>query len=71
MKIEYLSSSPAAERPRHWDELVDESFGAVDMGLIDGAKFNGEIRRASLGDLELDEVISDFEIAKDLPSHRT
>ncbi len=64
MKIEYLSSSPAAERHRHWEELVDELFGAVDMSIANAAMFNGEIRRASLGELELDEVVSDFEIAK-------
>ena len=39
------------------------------MSIANAATFNGEIRRASLGELELDEVVSDFEIAKRTRSH--
>jgi AraC-like DNA-binding protein len=69
MKIQYLSSTSAPDRHHSWEQLVDELFGAVDMSIANAATFNGEIRRASLGELELDEVASDFEIAKRTRSH--
>lgn len=69
MRIQHLSSASAPNRDRSWEQLVDELFGAVDMSIANAATFNGEIRRAFLGELELNEVASDFEIAKRTPSH--
>jgi AraC family transcriptional activator of tynA and feaB len=69
MKVEYLSSALAADRHRAWERFIDEAFGAVDMNITDAKTFNGEIRRVSLGELELNEVVSDFEIAKRTNGH--
>lgn len=69
MKVQYLSSAATADKHHSWEQLVDELFGAVDMSIANAATFNGEIRHASLGELELEEVVSDFEIAKRTRSH--
>lgn len=64
MKVQHLCSASTADRHQSWERFVDEVFGAVDMSIGKAATFNGEIRCATLGELELDEVASDFEIAK-------
>lgn len=63
MRIEYFSSALASDRKRAWEQFVDDAFGAVDMNITNAQAFNGEIRKARLGELELNEVVSDFEIA--------
>ncbi len=69
MKVEHLSSAAAADRHRAWEAFVDQAFGAVDMNIDSAKTFKGEIRRASIGELELNEVVSDFEIAKRTSRH--
>lgn len=69
MKIEYFSTATDQNQHRSWAKMIDEIFGSVNLHGTGSSPFSGEIRRALLGDLEVSEVISDFEISKRTNGH--
>ena len=65
----YASSARVADKRRFWEQTIDQAFGKVDMKIADESNFFGEIRTASLGNLDFAKVVCDYEIATRTRQH--
>jgi len=59
----YVSSAAVADKRHFWERTIDETFGPVDMKIVDETSFFGEIRRSSFGTLGLIEIACASEMA--------
>lgn len=71
MNVHYFNTATDPNQHRSWAKMIDEIFGSVNLHVTRSSAFSGEIRHALLGDLEMSEVISDFEISKRTNQHIT
>jgi AraC family transcriptional activator of tynA and feaB len=59
----YSSAELSYNKRGGWQEIVNGLYANLNMRLVDDARFNGEIRRASLSRVDITNFVTDGEIA--------